>query len=103
MPALPLRRDSLQVRSVRHERRRLGLVERERGNPLAPAARAACGGRVILLRVTAPHFVAGAVFDRVGDGWMISRCAPILAWMRGKATDQIAGYLKRKKWAWEWL
>ncbi len=42
-----------------------------------------------LLRVVAPHFVAGAVFERVGDGWMIGRCAPIIAWMRGKPPQQM--------------
>lgn len=56
-----------------------------------------------LIRVTAPHFCAGAVFDRVGDGWEVGKCAPIISWMRGKSTAEIAAYLRRKGWTWEWL
>lgn len=57
----------------------------------------------MLLRVTAPHFIAGAVFERVSDGWMIGRCAPIIGWMRGKQAAVISAYLRRKGWTWKWL
>lgn len=57
-----------------------------------------------LLRVTAPHFVAGAVFARdESGGWRVRRTAPILGWMRGKSAGEIGAYLRRKGWRFEWL
>lgn len=51
-----------------------------------------------LIRITAPHFVAGFV----ADGAVVSReCAPILSYMRGWSGRQVADYCKRKSWAWE--
>lgn len=43
-----------------------------------------------MLRITAPHFVAGIV--RGGD------CAPILRYMRGWTLREIRAYCARKGW-----
>jgi hypothetical protein len=56
-----------------------------------------------LLRVTAPHLCAGAVFVRDPAGWRCERAAPILKWMVGKPPAEIARYLEAKGWAREWL
>lgn len=53
----------------------------------------------MLLRVVAPHFVAGAI-------WENNQCiaaAPILKWMIGKSPGYVRDYLKRKKWTYQWL
>ncbi len=48
-----------------------------------------------LIRVVAPHFVAGIV--RGG------RCAPIIAYMKGWTWPQIRAYCARKGWTCEWI
>jgi hypothetical protein len=54
-----------------------------------------------ILRVTAPHFCAGAVF--VGPPWRCVEAAPILKWMVRKPPAETRAYLDRKGWAYEWL
>lgn len=59
-----------------------------------------------LLRVTDPHFVAGAVWEKRHDGeqWVCSgETAPILRWMRGKPAVDVAPYMLRRGWKWEWV
>lgn len=56
-----------------------------------------------LLRVTAPHFVAGAEFCNTNGRWECDFAAPILHWMIGKSPAEIHDYLGRKGWHWEWL
>jgi hypothetical protein len=56
-----------------------------------------------LLVVDAPHFYAGAVWQRVNDAWQCIEAAPILKWMRGKSAAQTGDYLKRKGWAYQWV
>ncbi len=46
-----------------------------------------------LLRITAPHFVAGAEFD----GRCV-RAAPILRWMLGLSLTSVLQYCERKGW-----
>jgi hypothetical protein len=46
--------------------------------------------------------VAGAVFRRDAAGWAVSRCAPILRWMRGATPESIGAYLRQKGWPHEW-
>ena len=55
-----------------------------------------------LLRVEAPHFVAGAVFKKTDAGWRVVHAAPILAWMRKMAIEDIGPYLRRKGWLCTW-
>lgn len=57
-----------------------------------------------LLRVVAPHFVAGAVWekDQYGD-WVCTAAAPILAWMKTKSALYVGRYLQQKMWSYEWL
>lgn len=48
-----------------------------------------------LVRVVAPHFVAGLIVD--GD-----RCveaAPILRWAVGKRRAELRAYFKRRRWS----
>jgi len=57
-----------------------------------------------ILRVVAPHFVAGAVWVKEYGQWKCSdRVAPIIKWMRLKTPDQIVRYLKKKGWEYQWL
>ena len=50
-----------------------------------------------LLRIEAPHFVAGLVLERkrVVDG------APILRYMRNWSYSQVRNYCAKKGWSWE--
>lgn len=47
-----------------------------------------------LVRVVAPHFVAG--LDMVGDKCV--EAAPILKWAKGKTADELRAYFKQKGW-----
>jgi hypothetical protein len=48
----------------------------------------------MLVRVVAPHFVAGLVMDRA----VCVEAAPILAWAIGKSADDLSQYFRRKGW-----
>lgn len=50
-----------------------------------------------LIRVVAPHFVAGL---EAADG-VVVRTAPILKYMVGWQGRRFARYVTRKGWAWE--
>jgi hypothetical protein len=59
-----------------------------------------------LIRITAPHFVAGLVVSKHPDGvWRAFDAAPILFYMVKQrwTLDQVENYLTRKKWTWEVL
>lgn len=56
-----------------------------------------------LLRVEAPHFVAGAIWAGDGAEARCVRCAPILRWMKGKRPIDVKQYLLRKGYSWLWL
>lgn len=47
-----------------------------------------------LVRVVAPHFVAGIEF---ANG-KCTETAPILAWAKGKSEHEMREYFKRKNW-----
>lgn len=59
-----------------------------------PQHQGSCTRREMLIRVVAPHFVAGLV---IVDG-VVSEAAPILAWSRGLQEDALRAYLRRKGW-----
>lgn len=54
-----------------------------------------------LVRVVAPHFVAGILIDV--DTRQVVAAAPILHWAVGRQLDWLLGYFVRKGWAWEKL
>lgn len=56
-----------------------------------------------LLRVSAPHFVAGAIWEKRGHAWHCTRAAPILQWMGGMTAAQAGNYLAKKGWSFEWV
>lgn len=56
-----------------------------------------------LLRVTAPHFVAGAIFAKHNGSWHVTRAAPILAWLRNVPIADIPKRLQKKGYIYEWL
>lgn len=56
-----------------------------------------------LLRITAPRFVAGAVFEKRNVQWIVTHCAPILNWLRKLPLDQMDGRLRKIKAKWEWM
>jgi len=51
--------------------------------------------RVTLVRVVAPHFVAGLVLS--GD--VCVRSAPILGWCTGRHRDELRTYFRKRGWA----
>lgn len=51
------------------------------------------GGRLELVRVVAPHFVAGFLTDGV-----VRRAAPILKYMVGWDDAKVRAYIARKGW-----
>lgn len=57
----------------------------------------------ILLRVTAPHFVAGVVFTKASGHWEITNVAPILQWMRDRSPREIEKYITSKGWEYQWI
>jgi len=52
-----------------------------------------------LVRVTAPHFVAGVLMQ---DNICIA-AAPILQWCVGKHAAWLSEYCSKKQWGAEWL
>jgi hypothetical protein len=56
-----------------------------------------------MLRVSAAHFVAGAVWLRTGNGWECERAAPIIRWMTGMNAQQASKRLSEAGFSWEWL
>ena len=48
-----------------------------------------------LVRVVAPHLVAGLI---IGDDGRCDTAAPILGWAVGKNSDELRSYFKRKGW-----
>lgn len=56
----------------------------------------------MLVRVVAPHFVAGLVFELSLRGHLFCvDAAPILRWCLGCDADYLRGQFRRKKWqAW---
>jgi hypothetical protein len=60
--------------------------------------------KVMLLRVEAPHFVAGAVWVKIpGQSWRCTEAAPIIKWMVGKSPASCRTYLEKKRWSWKWM
>jgi len=57
----------------------------------------------MLLRVTAPHFVAGAIWKKVNNRWTCIQAAPIIKWMIDKSPVEVQYYLNKRKWKYEWL
>lgn len=51
----------------------------------------------VLIRIEAPHFVAGLIVD----GGVVVRTAPILSWARHKAWRNVAAYVETKR-GWRW-
>jgi hypothetical protein len=47
----------------------------------------------MLIRVVAPHFVAGAIF---GEDGRVQRAAPILKWSVGMTEDELRAEIKRR-------
>jgi hypothetical protein len=56
-----------------------------------------------LLRVVAPHFVAGAVWQRNESGWHCIGAAPILQWMLALSPQATLDVLRVRRYAWEWV
>ena len=56
----------------------------------------------MLLRVTAPHFVAGAIWVK-DNRWKCVEAAPIIKWMIGKSPVEVQYYLNQRQWQYQWL
>ena len=52
-----------------------------------------------LVRIVAPHFVAGIIFD--SD--IVIETAPIIGYMQGWTTARTRAYVARKHWRAAWL
>lgn len=58
----------------------------------------------MLLRVTARHFVAGAVWEKSHAGqWRCVRAAPIIRWMVGYGAAYTQERLTRSGCTYEWV
>ena len=60
---------------------------------------------VMLLRITAPHFCAGAVFQRAPASayWVCVRAAPIIPWLQRTPIKCITKILIHRGYRWEWV
>lgn len=47
-----------------------------------------------MIRIVAPHFVAG---------WCTDRCAPIVGYMRGWTAERVLAYCRRRDWRAEYV
>jgi len=59
-----------------------------------------------LLQVTAPHFCAGAVWQKREGKWVCVQAAPILKWMVGLSAEtmkQRQPGMLRKGWTFVWV
>lgn len=54
---------------------------------------------MLLLRITTPYFVAGAVWE----GGRCVRAAPIIKWLIGMAPAEAKAQLVRRGYQWEWM
>jgi hypothetical protein len=52
--------------------------------------------------VDAPHFCAGAVWEKGADGWRCARAAPIIAWMTTATPQRVHDWLLYKRYKWDW-
>lgn len=58
----------------------------------------------VLIRISAPHFVAGLIVERMQlNQWRAVDAAPILYWMvkQSWTLAEVEPYLLRKGWTWE--
>ena len=60
----------------------------------------------MLIRIDAPHFVAGIVFEYKTNNQNIEYCkvldvAPIIKYMKKWSIDKVVNYCCKKKWKWE--
>lgn len=56
-----------------------------------------------LLRVVAPHFVAGAVFENKDGVWRCTRVAPIIKYIAKMKPKDIKAYFEKKGWEYAWV
>jgi hypothetical protein len=66
-------------------------------NIVEPQSRTGARHEGVLVRITSPHFVAGAIFKN-------KRCvhaAPIIRWMVGMGSRAAHDSLVKKGWKWE--
>ena len=54
-------------------------------------------------RITAPHFVAGAIFEERDGKWVCVQAAPIIHYLTKMEPGTIKSYLKKKGWKCEWI
>jgi hypothetical protein len=54
----------------------------------------------MLVRIVAPYFVAGLVFERYKDYPMpvVARCAPIVTWLQGYTLIQVKKECEKRGW-----
>lgn len=57
-----------------------------------------------ILRVQAPHFVAGSVWKRTRGHWRCTHAAPIINWFtRVLHPEVVEGWLRQNHYAFQWL
>ena len=57
----------------------------------------------MLLRVVAPHFVAGAIYEKHNGQWRCVKVAPIIKYLLKMSPDQAGDYIRKKRWSYRWL
>jgi len=56
-----------------------------------------------LLRIEAPHFVAGAIFENRDGEWKCIKAAPIIRYLCKTPSSEIKRYLDSKGWRYRWV
>lgn len=58
-----------------------------------------------LLRIEAPHYVAGAIFEQRNGDWFCVKAAPIIKWLKGKYLKELSNFLNKRQVGWkhQWI
>lgn len=57
-------------------------------------------GRRYMIRIEAPHFVAGVIVSGPAGSRVVVKAAPILRWSMGKPARELARWCERKRHRW---
>lgn len=58
-----------------------------------------------LLRIEAPYYVAGAIFEQRNGDWFCVKAAPIIKWLKGKYLEELSNFLNKRQVGWkhQWI
>jgi hypothetical protein len=59
--------------------------------------------QLIILRIEAPYFVAGAIWKHVNEEWICTEAAPIISWMVGSSKERVKKWIDKHKYHYQWI